>query len=50
VRTMVEEEGFHACEKLSSCEKVVGEVISPGESPVLATEISKFLSSLLLNP
>jgi hypothetical protein len=36
---MVEEAGCQACEKLSSGERVVGEVSSPGGSPVAATEL-----------
>jgi hypothetical protein len=36
---VVEEAGCQACEKLSSGERVVGEVSSPGGSPVAATEL-----------
>jgi hypothetical protein len=36
---MVEEAGCQACEKLSSGERVVGEVSSPGGSPITTIEL-----------
>jgi hypothetical protein len=38
-RLVVEEAGCWACEQLSSCERVVGEVSSPGGSPVAAKDL-----------
>jgi hypothetical protein len=39
VMPVVEEAGFHAREQLYLGERVVGEVISPRGSPVVATEL-----------
>jgi hypothetical protein len=39
VRPVFEEAGCHACEKLYSSERVVGEVISSRGSPIASTKL-----------